>query len=105
MKWRAYYSDGYRVDSSQASWAQIPDDDLVGVVVFETAPNRHLMDGYDWVLMEDGELHTVYTHLEWGKWADPPPLDCNSCLKRGGAMSDADFKALQAEMFEDRLWP
>ena len=55
--------------------------------------------------MEDGEIHLVDTHDEWGRWAEPPNLDCNSCLKKGVGMSDKDFAHLQSEMMEDVKWP
>ena len=103
--WRAYYASGERIDSSESSWANLPANDLVGVVVFKDPPYRHMIDGYDWVWMEDGEIHLTETHSEWGKWSDPPQLDCNSCLKKGVGMDDEDFASLQSEMFEDRRWP
>lgn len=101
--WRAYFADGQRIDSAQSSWADLPAEGLVGVVVFEDPPYRHLVYGGDWTWIEDGEIHKSST--VWGDWVNPPEIACRSCLKRGAAMSDADFELVQAEMMRDRRWP
>lgn len=75
----------------------------MGVVVFLNPPYRRIVDGGDWTWMSDGEIHVSGT--TWGGFIDPPDLRCRSCVKRGAAMPDEEWRSVQAEMLEDRRWP
>lgn len=101
--WRAYYADGRRVDSSESTWAGLPGEGLVGVVVFEDPPYRRVVYGGDWTWVENGEIRKSGT--TWIGFVDPPDVSCRSCVKRGAAMPDAEFEAVQVEMMGDKRWP
>lgn len=101
--WRAYYADGRRIDSSESSWAKLPPEGVVGVVEFQDPPYRKLHDGGDWIWMEEGEI--LVSGTVWNGWVDPPNVRCQSCIKRGAAIEDEEFEAIQAEMMADKRWP
>lgn len=103
--WRAYYADGRTFGSGDVEWSALPPTGLVGVVVFLDPPYRRIIDGFDWIYMADGELHTVMTHDTWGEWADRPDVPCDSCVKQGAGMDDDAWDAIQRRMFNDREWP
>lgn len=100
--WRAYYADGRTFASNEVLWLHLPPTGLVGVVVFLEPPYRRIIDGHDWIWLEDGEFHTVMTHPEWGKWAERPDAPY---VKQGAGMDDQAWEAMQQRMFEDRIWP
>lgn len=100
--WHAYYADGSRYSSADASWNDLPEDGLLGVVVFGEPPYRRIVDGADWIWLQDGEIRSVTTAGEWGTWAEPPEVDCASCLKRCVGLPDDEWARVHAEMLADR---
>jgi hypothetical protein len=103
--WRAYYADGARYSSADTAWQALPGEGLVGVVVYLDEPYRRILDGHDWIWLEDGAFRLVDTHPKWGKWAEKPAVRCASCLKRGAGMDNEAWAAVQAEMMAARVAP
>lgn len=103
-EWRVY-------SSSTTPWQATPSgagdgpDGMVGVVAYLEPPYREILTYGDWYWMEDGEIRRVKTHPEWGEWADPPDVDCTSCVKKSGVLTDDAFEAVLTEMMEAREWP
>lgn len=102
--WRAYY-DGFRVfDSSDCNWTDLPDEGIVGVVVFKTPPYREIVDGGDWFYIEDNIPRTTDTADEWGEWVNPPGYP-DSIVKQGKVLPDEEWEAFQWAMRHDKSWP
>lgn len=105
LKWKAWYEDGRKFSSADTMWQDLPNRGMVGVVVYEEYPYRRILDGGDWYWLENGDIHQTNTHEEWGQFLPAPDINCTSCLKRSGVMSDTAWKRIQAQMIGDRTWP
>jgi hypothetical protein len=106
LGWRAWMYDGTVYPGTTLSeWQQVPKMGVVGVVVYLDPPYRRIIDGYDWIWLEDGEFKTIPTHDEWGKWNDPPTKKCDPCLKRGAGVEDEAWAEMQREMIEAKEAP
>lgn len=103
--WRAFYADGRAYASTRVAWQELPARGLVGVVVYLSHPYRRILDGHDWIYLEDGEFVTVGTHPEWGRWTPKPDGVPADMLKRGAAMPDGAWEEMQKAMMEARTCP
>ena len=106
--WRAWHWDGDLVDvysSSELRWQDLPRRGVVGVVVYLDPPYRRIIQGHDWVWLEDGALLSITTADEWGEWAPAPEVDCAACLKRGAGVPDEPWARIQSEMTGARECP
>lgn len=102
LRWRAYYADGVTRDSARHTWASLSDG-VLGVVEFHDPPYRTIHAGYDWIWLQDGELHR--TETMWDGWLPRPDSECASCVKRGRAVEDREWADVYKRMYEDRKWP
>lgn len=96
--WRAHYGIGDTVDSVETSYGDLPDG-LPGVVEFLEPPYRKIVDGGDWLWMEDGRWQA--TGSVWGGWVDRP----HPYAIRGKALADGEWRQLRRQMMNDREWP
>lgn len=103
--WRAYDADFSEYPSVEVTWRELPARGLVGVVVYLSHPYRRIIDGHDWMWMEDGEIRVVDSDSEWGQWADPPDGVPAAMLKRGEGMDDDAWEDMRARMMGARSWP
>lgn len=114
MRWRAWYAisrtEWVIYSSADTPWQEIPSGEedgpegTVGGVVYLTPPYRRIPDGADWYWLEDGDIRSVTTHEEWGKWAPRPDVPA-SLLKRSGFLDDEPWARVQREMMEAREVP
>lgn len=102
--WRAFYADGSEYTSRESTWRELPERGLVGVVVYLSHPYRQILDGHDWMWMEDGAIKVRDTHPEWGRWAVRPDVP-DDMLKRGEAMDDDAWEDVRARMMGARSCP
>lgn len=101
--WRAYYAPFTTYDSSKYEWTDLPDEGMVGVVVFKEPPYRELVNGGDWFYLdEDGK--PAASNTVWDGWVDPPDVSDDE-LKRGKALPDNQWEALRITMTNDKAWP
>ena len=103
--WRAWYDDGTVYSSADRTFQALPAEGALGFVLYFEPPYREVVAYGDWYYLAAGEIHRIKTHPEWGQWADPPAVDCASCVKKSGVLSDAAFDAVLNEMMEAREWP
>lgn len=96
--WRAWFDDGNVYDSTEHEWAELPDDGLLGVVLFEStrAPDgqrtRQIISSYDTYFeatdrltgarfyggnndpVETVEARYLDTVCKRGRWASTPTI-------------------------------
>lgn len=105
--WRAWYAGGRTFSSDETDWTDLPDDGVLGAMVYYAdrspggVPYRRIVSGGDWYHLVDGEPACTATHDEWGEWVDPPDAP-DAELKRGRGVHDEEFEAVHAEMLESR---
>lgn len=103
--WRAWYTDGRTFSSADTDWTDLPDTGVLGVVVYLDPPYRKLVSGGDWYYLDSDHVPaTVPTHTEWGRWTDPPAVPEVEC-KRGAAVTDDRWTAVEQAMMEATRWP
>ena len=99
MKWRAWYTDGRTFDSGDLDWADLPATGVLGVamLVDPVRGYKKRVDGGDWYWLEDGRVRCSDTI--WGGYVTTPAVS-RRLLKRGAAVPDDEFAAVQAAMRE-----
>jgi hypothetical protein len=106
--WRAWVWDGEAVEvyaSDDTEWRDVPRLGVVAVVVYLDPPYRRIIDGHDWIWVEDGAFQVVDTDPEWGEWAAPPDRVNEPGCKRGSAVPDDVWAEIQQAAMEAREWP
>ena len=98
-EWRAWYTDDRTFDSGDLDWADLPATGVLGVAMLVDAstdpPLKKRVDGGDWYWLEGDRVRCSET--TWGGYVTPPAVS-RRLLKRGAAVSDAAFAAVQTEM-------
>lgn len=91
LSWRAYYPDEV-FDSTAVRWQELPGDGLQVLALHRPSGNV-VVSGGDWYWMEGGDW--LYLPSDgWDGWLDRPDQQCGSCVKRGTAVSDEQFRSL-----------
>ena len=105
VRWAAYDDDGGKYTSRTTAWPDLPDEGIVGVVVYRDDGRRELVTGGDWYYRDDDGVPTATdTADEWGEWVARPDAPDDD-IKRSGRMDPEAFDALQDRMIGDREWP
>jgi len=97
MRVRVWYTDRVYDVTSFGEWKALPE---IGVVVVaeskETGVTKY--DSGDWYWMDREGLHKVPSR-DWGTWEPRPEgIECYSCIKKGAAVSDAEFQRVTDEV-------
>lgn len=100
--WRAYYDPFSTHDSNEYKWSELPDERMVGVVVFRERPYRELVSGGDWYYLDRGA--PAASDTTWNGWVDPPDAPDKE-LKQGIGLPDDMWEAYRIMMARDKAWP
>lgn len=97
--WRAYYAGGRTFGSGAHTWERLPEEGVLGVVLFLPSGANQLVQGGDWYWLEGGEPVCSGTHPEFGEWLDPPAGVPDRLLKQSApALQAGAWDALKSAM-------
>lgn len=107
----AWYASGELFTSLETRWEDLPWDGLQAVKIFYTQeflpgrPYTRTLDGKDWYYMtEEGAIEGIAS-VGWAGWVPAPTLVPENRVKRGTAVSDAEFARLSKVVNGVKTWP
>ena len=92
MRFTAYYTEDRVYRGDYDDWLEMPAEGLL-IVIEHRSTGRGVFDGGDWYYVEGGEIKYIASK-EWGTWQDPPAINCQSCIKKAGVVTEAQFIAV-----------
>ena len=99
---RCWYADGSTYEGATlVDWKAAPD----GIVqLFKYGEGFKARYKGDWYFMRDDDLHVV-SPTDWGEeWAARPAISCLDCVKKGAAVTDDEYAAIEAAG-QASTWP
>lgn len=92
--WRIWYDDGQVYDSLTATWASLPDDGVLVVMLYRRDGSRRVMSGNDYYWTAYHPQGVIYGH------ADNPPDPTRytgALIKRGRFAPDHIMQDVEAQ--------
>lgn len=97
--WRAYFADGQILTSKTVrNWTDIPDDGMVGLVIFFSNGTKRRLTGGDYFFLN---LQEDKYGADGGKLLDLALKYPGAFLVRGKLTDDERMKAIEARMKSD----
>ena len=99
-RWTAYYTDGRTFSSDGHTWSELPATGMLGIAALLDPPYKKRISGGDWYWRDPETGEFCCSDTTWDGYVEPPADVPIRLLKRGAAVPDGEWAAVQRAMKE-----